>query len=103
VELDERAGEPGGVWRLDQTARTQFKAEDFGERSLGSLLRRLKELFELPADESNPIVYHVRLKAEIHRAPVTGGTAQTEAAGAPDIDRRSDPDIVSEVSHGEGA
>ncbi len=39
-----------------------FQAQDFGERSLGALVRRLSDVFEMRADEHNPIVYYVREK-----------------------------------------
>ncbi len=39
-----------------------FQPQQFGERSLGSLLRRIADVFEIRADERNPIVYYVREK-----------------------------------------
>jgi cold shock CspA family protein len=48
------------VKKLDST----FQPQDFGERSLGSLLRRVTDLFELRNDEVNPIVYYLRMKDE---------------------------------------
>lgn len=51
------------VKRLDAT----FQPQDFGERSLGSLLRRVPDLFELRNDETNPIIYYLRMKDETPR------------------------------------
>jgi cold shock protein len=51
------------VKRLDAT----FQPQDFGERSLGSLLRRVPDLFELRNDETNPIIYYLRMKEEMPR------------------------------------
>jgi cold shock CspA family protein len=45
-----------------------FQPQKFGERSLGSLLRRVG-LFELRNDESNPIVYYLRMKDETKLPP----------------------------------
>lgn len=39
-----------------------FQPQGLGERSLGSLVRRLGDLFEMRADEHNPIVYYIREK-----------------------------------------
>lgn len=59
------------VKRLDPT----FQPQDFGERGLGSLLCRVTDVFELRNDESNPIVYYLRMKEEkfhsIPQVPVT--------------------------------
>ncbi len=52
------------IKKLDST----FQPQNFGERSLGSLLRRLTDLFELRNDETNPIVYYLRIKEEKSRS-----------------------------------
>jgi cold shock CspA family protein len=49
------------VKKLDAT----FQPQDFGERSLGSLLRRVANLFEMRNDESDPKVYFLRMKQEM--------------------------------------
>jgi|SRR5882672_4893798 len=49
------------VKKLDAT----FQPQDFGERSLGSLLRRVTDLFEMRNDESDSKVYFVRMKQEM--------------------------------------
>lgn len=54
----------GAVKKLDPT----FQPQNFGERGLGSLLRRVPDLFDLRNDESNPIVYYLRMKDEKPRS-----------------------------------
>lgn len=49
----------------DQT----FQPQDYGEKSLGSLLRRLADVFEIRADETNPIVHYIRLRVEKPHSP----------------------------------
>jgi cold shock CspA family protein len=48
-----------------------FQPQNFGERSLGSLLRRVTDLFDLRNDETNPIVYYLRMKEEKSRSLVS--------------------------------
>lgn len=56
-----------------------FQPQKFGERSLGSLLRRI-DLFELRNDEANPIVYYLRMKGETKPSPnVTANIVKAEA------------------------
>jgi cold shock CspA family protein len=45
-----------------------FQPQKFGEKSLGSLMRRI-DIFELRNDESNPIVYYLRMKEEKSKSP----------------------------------
>jgi cold shock protein len=44
--------------RLDST----FQPQDFGERSLGGLIRRMIEDFDIKSDGSTPPVYFIRMK-----------------------------------------
>lgn len=50
----------GAVKKLDPA----FQPQNFGERGLGSLIRRVPELFEMRNDESNPIVFYLRMNDE---------------------------------------
>jgi cold shock CspA family protein len=60
-------------------AEPTFTTDAFGERSLGSLLRRMTDVFDMRADESNPIVYYVRIKLDNTRSPAgTNGAAKAE-------------------------
>lgn len=45
-----------------------FQPQDYGERSLGSLIRRMTDVFEIRPDENNPIVYYVRPKRDAANA-----------------------------------
>ena len=55
----------GAIKKIDPT----FQPQNFGERSLGYLLRRVDDVFELKNDETNPIVYYVRMKEEKNKSP----------------------------------
>jgi cold shock CspA family protein len=48
-----------------KSAESSFNPESFGERSLGTLLRRITDLFEMRQDEANPIVYYVRIRKTV--------------------------------------
>ena len=51
-----------------------FHPQDFGEKSLGSLVRRMMDVFDMKADSNSPPVYYIRLKpqaATIHSQPGT--------------------------------
>jgi CspA family cold shock protein len=65
----------GAIKKVDPT----FQPHIFGERGLGSLLRRVNDMFELRNDESNPIVYFVRMKEEKPRPFQPVPTQKTEA------------------------
>jgi cold shock CspA family protein len=55
-----------------------FQPQDFGERSLGGLVRRMIDDFDVRVDNSNPVpVYYIRLKH-----PVTSPAAAKPAAPA---------------------
>jgi cold shock CspA family protein len=41
-----------------------FQPQDFGERNLGGLVRRMLEDFEVKADENTPPVYHIRIRGQ---------------------------------------
>ena len=60
-----------------------FQPQKFGERSLGSLLRRVPD-FELRNDETNPIVYYLRIKEE-NRRPLFTIPPQVSPAVVPPI------------------
>jgi cold shock CspA family protein len=61
-----------------------FQPQNFGERSLGSLLRRVTDLFDLRNDETNPIVYYLRMKEE-KRRPLFAMPPQVSPADVPSI------------------
>jgi cold shock CspA family protein len=49
-----------------------FQPMDYGERSLGGLIRRMTDIFEIKTDSNTPPVYHIRRKANaeiIHTPP----------------------------------
>jgi cold shock CspA family protein len=60
-----------------------FQPQKFGERSLGSLLRRVPD-FELRNDETNPIVYYLRMNEE-KRRPLFTIPPQVSPAVVPPI------------------
>lgn len=72
-----------------------FTAEAFGDRSLGSLLRRMTDVFDMRADESNPIVYYVRIKPGIARSTV-GATSVGHAEVGKDTSFIG-PNILAEI------
>jgi cold shock CspA family protein len=41
-----------------------FKPQDFGEKSLGTLVRRMSDVFDMKAEGNTPPVYYIRLKAQ---------------------------------------
>jgi cold shock CspA family protein len=69
-----------------------FLPQKFGERSLGSLLRRV-DFFELRNDELNPIVYYVRMKVVESNLPATG------PAHLPKVDAASSPKLARGKIH----
>jgi cold shock CspA family protein len=41
-----------------------FQPQDFGEKSLGTLVRRMIDVFDMKADGNSPPVYYIRLKPQ---------------------------------------
>lgn len=72
-------------------AKPSFQPQSFGERNLGSLLRRLADIFEMRTDEHNPIVFYIREKVRLQppapispiSAPLMPPSPSTAAASPP--------------------
>ena len=81
--------------------RPTFEAQDFGERGLGSLLRRMTDIFEIRADESNPIVYYVRIRQDnTHTLSVGAGTDQAEVGNKASFGGSIIPAVFPKVATG---
>jgi len=61
--------------RLDAT----FQPQDFGERSLGGLIRRMIDDFDVKSDGSTPPVYFIRMKPQaVNSQPKPAGPAAAQ-------------------------